>query len=183
MTAALLIIDVQTALCTGPSATFEAERVIRRINDVSARMRAAGGLVVVIQHESPEGPFVHGSQGWKLAPDLVTAPTDVYLRKTATDSFHRTDLETILRSHGITRLIVCGMQSDFCVDTTVRRALALGFPVTLVADGHTTVDNEVLTARQITAHHNATLANITSFGPRAEAVPADLLTTRFFTTL
>ncbi|HSN67823.1 MAG TPA: cysteine hydrolase, partial [Thermoanaerobaculia bacterium] len=56
--------------------------------------------------------------------------------------------------------------------TTTRRALALGYPVTLVADGHTTIDNGVLKAAQITAHHNETLSNITSFGPRATAVPA-----------
>jgi hypothetical protein len=58
------------------------------------------------------------------------------------------------------------------VDTTTRRALALGYPVTLVSDAHTTLDNGTLTAAQISAHHNETLANIASFGPRAVAVPA-----------
>ena len=61
------------------------------------------------------------------------------------------------------------MAYETCTD---RRALALGYPVTLVADGHSTVDNRVLTASQITAHHNETLSNISSFGPRAVAVPA-----------
>jgi nicotinamidase-related amidase len=72
----------------------------------------------------------------------------------------------------VTELVLCGMQSDFCVDTTTRRALALGYPVVLVSDGHTTVDNAVLSAAQITAHHNETLTNITSFGPRVRALPA-----------
>ena len=70
------------------------------------------------------------------------------------------------------RLVICGFQSEFCVDTTTRRALALGYPVTLVADGHSTLDNSVLTAAQIAAHHNETLSNISSFGPRAQAVRA-----------
>jgi len=77
-----------------------------------------------------------------------------------------------LQARGITKLVICGFQSEFCVDTTTRRALALGYPVTLVADGHSTTDNGVLKAAQISAHHNETLANIDSFGPRAEAVPA-----------
>jgi nicotinamidase-related amidase len=64
------------------------------------------------------------------------------------------------------------MHSEFCIDTTVRRALALGFPVTLVADGHTSAGNAVLGAPQVIAHHNATLAAIASFGPRATPVPA-----------
>ena len=172
MTAALLIVDVQHALCHGEYAGYESDRVISRINSVSERVRQSGGLVVVIQHESSSGPLVHGSAGWQLAKGLITAPADVLVRKTATDSFHNTELHAILQQHGVSRLIICGLQSEFCVDTTTRRALALGYPVTLVADGHTTLDNATLKAAQISAHHNETLSNITSFGPRAVAVPA-----------
>jgi nicotinamidase-related amidase len=56
------------------------------------------------------------------------------------------------------------------VDTTTRRALALGYPVVLVADAHTTEDKEHLSAAQIIRHHNATLTNIESFGPRVRAI-------------
>ena len=63
--------------------------------------------------------------------------------ETATDSFHRTELAAVLERHGVTSLAVCGMQSDFCVDTTTRCALALGYPVQVIADGHTTVDDGV----------------------------------------
>jgi len=81
-------------------------------------------------------------------------------------------LSELLASRGVTDLIVCGLQSEFCVDSTVRRAMALGYPVVLVADGHTTVDNGVLSAGQIAAHHNWTLSNIESYGPRTTAVLA-----------
>ena len=172
MPTALLIIDVQQALCTGEHAAFESDRVIERINTVAARARSAGVPVVLIQHESPEPPLQHGSAGWQLAEGLHTQATDLRMRKRATDSFHNTELQALLQARAIDHLVVCGLQSDFCVDTTTRRALALGYPVTLVADGHSTVDNGVLTAAQISAHHNATLSNITSFGPRATAMPA-----------
>lgn len=169
---ALLVIDVQQALCSGRHATFQADRVIERINEAARKARAAGAPVVVIQHESADAPFVHGSAGWQVAEGLEASPTDLFVRKTATDSFHRSGLHELLQSHGVMQLAICGMQSDFCVDTTTRRALALGYPVQLLADAHTTMDNGVLTAAQITAHHTATLTNITSFGPRAVAVPA-----------
>jgi len=164
---AVLVIDVQRGLCEGEYQTFDAAGVIDRINAVTAKARAAGALVVIIQHESNEGLLVHGSRGWELAPQLQIAATDTMLRKTATDSFHRTELEAILNRHGVSELVICGMQSDFCVDSTTRRALALGFPVVLVSDGHTTLDNKHLTAVQITQHHNETLSNIESFGVRA----------------
>jgi nicotinamidase-related amidase len=167
MATALLIIDVQHALCSGEYAAFEIERVIDRINLVSQHVRERGGLVVVVQHQSNHGPLVRSSEGWKLAGDLLTSQTDIVLSKAASDAFHNTELQNLLQSRGVTKLIVCGLQSEFCVDTTVRRALALGYPVTLVADGHSTVANGTLTALQISAHHNETLANLSSFGPRA----------------
>ena len=55
------------------------------------------------------------------------------------------------------------MQTEFCVDTTVRAASSRGFDVVLVADGHTTGDT-ALSAAQIIAHHNATLANLAQVG-------------------
>ncbi len=67
------------------------------------------------------------------------------------------------------------MQTGFCVDTTTRRALALGFPVVLVEDAHTTEGNRHLTAAQVIRHHNTTLANITSFGPRVRTIPTAAL--------
>lgn len=128
--------------------------------------------IVVVQHESPGGLLAYGSDAWQLADGLITSPTDLRLRKTTPDSFLRTELDALLRVRGVTHLTICGLQSDFCIDTTTRRALALGYPVTLVADGHSTVDNAILTAAQITAHHNVTLAGISSFGPRAIPLPA-----------
>ncbi len=112
---------------------------------------------------------MYGTQGWQVAIALETQPTDTYIRKKATDSFHQTDLHAVLQAKGVQNLIICGFQSEFCVDTTTRRALALGYPVVLVSDGHSTMDNITLSAAQISAHHNETLSNIISFGPRVSA--------------
>lgn len=171
MKSALLVIDVQHALCTGPWAAFDIDGVIDRINAVAAKARAAGAPVLWIQHED-DGPLRYGSDGWQLDQRLAVQPDDIRLRKTATDSFHKTELRALLQARDVGRLIVCGLQSDFCVDSTIRRALALGYPVVLVADAHSTVDNGILSAAQITAHHTATLASIESFGPRAIPVRA-----------
>jgi len=171
MTSALLVIDVQKFLCTGQWAAFEIDRVIGNINAVSAKARAAGAPVVFIQHED-DGPLQSESDAWQLDERLDVRPEDLRVRKTTCDSFQKTQLQETLQSRGVDRLVVCGLQTDFCVDTTVRRALGLGYPVTLVADAHSTVANGVITAAQIVAHHNVTLANIDSFGPKVSAIPA-----------
>jgi nicotinamidase-related amidase len=172
MTSALLIIDVQQILCSGKYVSHDVDGVIQHINLVSRRARAGGALVVVVQHETKNGNMDHGTDGWSLAPALEVRGSDVFLRKVASDAFHGTDLHELLRSRCITDLIICGLQSEFCVDTTTRRAMALGYPVRLVSDGHSTIDNGVLSAPQITAHHNKTLSDLDSFGPRTVAVPA-----------
>lgn len=173
MSTAVLVIDVQHALCTGAEAAYDFIGVIERINAVSAKARAIGALVIFVQHEEAEGAFKFGSDGWQLASGIETRSDDVRVRKTTPDSFNLTELHALLQARGITHLAICGLQSDFCVDTTVRRALALGYEVLLVADAHSTVDNGVLSAAQIIAHHNATLSNITSFGPRARLFLAE----------
>jgi nicotinamidase-related amidase len=173
MTSALLIIDVQNALCAGEWAAYDIDATVDRINCLARRARTAGAPVFLIQHEASDGPLRFGSAGWQLYERLEVQPSDLLLRKTASDSFYRTALHSQLRSRDVSGLIVCGLQSEFCVDSTVRGALALGFPVVLVADGHTTLDNGVISAAQISAHHNVTLANLGSFGPRVTTTPAD----------
>lgn len=169
---ALLVIDVQQGLCDGETRPFELDAVIARINAVSAKARAAGVPVILIQHEGRHGYLEHGTPGWRLHRDLHVEPSDLRVRKTATDSFHRTALQAVLERHGVTTLVVCGMHTEFCVDTTIRRALALGYPVTLVADAHTSEGSAALAPAQVIAHHNDVLSNITSFGPRVRPVPA-----------
>ena len=127
------------------------------------------------QHESENGPLDYGSINWQLHRGLVVQDEDIKIRKTTPDSFLRTNLETILNSKGINDLIICGYASEFCVDTTVRRAAALGFTVSLVSDAHTTHDKDHTSAAKIREHHNCTLPNISSFGPKIAAIKSDLL--------
>ena len=162
---ALLVIDVQDGLCCGKWACHDIDTVIARINGLAKAARAAGAPVVFVQHEEADG-LVHGSAAWQLDARLDAQPDDLHLRKTACDSFHRTELQALLRSRGVDAIVACGLQSEFCVDSTVRGALAHGYPVTLAADAHSTLDNGVLTAAQISAHHNATLGSLGSYGPR-----------------
>lgn len=170
MSTALLVIDVQQGLCEGADAAYDAPTIIARINQVAARARRAGVPVIFVQHESASGDLPYGTAAWALARGLEVNAGDIRVRKTTPDAFLNTELETILKRFAVTELAICGMHTEFCVDTTTRRALALGYPVILVEDAHTTAGNAVLTPRQVIDHHNATLTQIASFGSRARTV-------------
>jgi nicotinamidase-related amidase len=86
-------------------------------------------------------------------------PDDTVVHKRSCDAFLDTTLEQVLRESGIDRLIITGCATDYCVDTTVRAALARGWPTIVPSDGHTTADRPHLSATQIIAHHNAIWAD------------------------
>ncbi len=172
MRTALLVIDVQRAFFEAEPRPHEADAVVDRINALSSRARAAEVPVVVIQHEARTDQVEHGSPGWELEPRLAVVEHDARVRKTTPDSFLRTPLGGLLAAWGTERVVLCGYASEFCIDTTARRAAALGFAVVLASDAHTTHDAPHLSAERIRAHHNATLPGITSFGPAIEARPS-----------
>lgn len=176
MKQALLVIDVQRGLFDTAPRPDEADAMVDRINALAARARAAGVPVVFVQHEEPPpSELAHGSPGWCLERRLVVESTDAHVRKTTPDSFLRTDLGALLERWGTEQVVVCGYASEFCVDTTTRRAAALGYPVVIAADAHTTHDKPHATAAQIRAHHNATLPAIGSFGrPIVARAAADI---------
>jgi uncharacterized membrane protein len=63
------------------------------------------------------------------------------------------------------------MKTEFCVDTTCRAAPEHGFRTVLISDAHTTMDNKYLSASEIIAHHNVTLAGpFVTLAPRLAGV-------------
>ncbi|AJQ95599.1 cysteine hydrolase family protein [Gynuella sunshinyii] len=164
MKSAILVIDVQTVLFDPKPQPFESAVVLDKINTINDWARAVEFPVIFIQHERADSVIEFGSDGWKLQSELRTSPNDHFVRKTTPDSFLRTNLEDLLHELNIGHLFICGYASEFCVDTTTRRAAGLGYPVTLISDAHTTHDKPHATAEQIRVHHNMTLPEITSFG-------------------
>ena len=170
MTSALLVIDVQSGLFDGEPRPDDADAVIARLNSLIARARDAGTPVIFVRHERIGTLLEPGTPGWAFQAKLDVHDDDLIVGKTSPDAFLRTSLEGLLQSLGVDRLVIGGYASDFCVDTTTRRAAALGYPVTLAADAHTTHDKPHLTAARIREHHNATLVDIVSFGVPIDAV-------------
>jgi nicotinamidase-related amidase len=165
---ALVIIDVQNAILRGVGSTraqhtdAALEAAVGRIAGLLARARAASKPVVIVQHDGgPNHRLAVGSEGWQVRKELIPRAGEALVRKRSCDSFFETDLADRLAERGIKpgagRLIVAGCMTEFCVDTTCRRAVSLGYDITLAADGHMTADAGGLTFEQIIAHHNAVL--------------------------
>jgi nicotinamidase-related amidase len=161
---AVVVIDVQNAILDIPGMKRPAEThaafdgLVARIATFVERARNRGFPVLFVQHDGQPGHRLErGSSGWQIRPELAPIRDALIIHKTACDSFFKTTLESELASRRIDRLIVGGCMTQYCVDTSVRRAVSLGYDVTLAEDGHLTADSEPLTFDQIIAHHNVLL--------------------------
>ena len=165
MTKALLIIDVQNAILSGkatperqPQLDSALDQTVARLASLQEKARRAGVPVLLVQHDGASGHrLAVGTPGWALRQEIAPKQGEVVVHKKSADSFFETDLAERLDERSVTHLIVGGCMSQFCVDTTVRRAVSIGYDVTLIADGHTTGDTTTLTFSEIVAHHNETL--------------------------
>ena len=157
---ALLIVDVQVGMFESAiiPPVHGGNELLIRIASLISKARAAELPIFFMQHNGGKGhPLEAGTAGWTIHPAVAPAERDVVIQKLTSDSFKDTPLQHQLQTLEAGRLIVAGIQTEFCVDTTCRRAFSLGYDVTLVSDAHSTWDTDVLSADQIIAHHNKTL--------------------------
>jgi nicotinamidase-related amidase len=155
---ALLVIDVQNGMFADDDPVYQGAELLATIGDLLAKARAADAAVIYVQHNGGPGhPLEPGSAGWPIHPAIAPAAGEPVIGKTTPDSFHETRLQAELEARGVVKLVVAGIQTEICVDTTCRRAASLGYQTTLVRDAHSTWDSRTLSAVQIIAHHNDTL--------------------------
>lgn len=105
------------------------------LTDLFPAKRDRGNPSLRIGDEGPMGRLlVRGSAGHDIVPELAPIEGEVVLDKPGKDAFYGTDLETILRAHGTTHLVVTGVTTEVCVQTTVRAANDRGFDCLILSD-------------------------------------------------
>lgn len=167
---ALLVIDMQVGLFHGPDKPHDGQHVLDHVNRLIGKARRAGAPILAARHTGPQGsPIEAGSPYWQLLPELeIDAGKDILFDKMRPSCFLGTNLAATLASAGVGELVIVGMKTQYCIDTTCRVAAEQGLRVLLPADAHTCMDTPALPARAIIDHHNATLA-----GPFARVLKAD----------
>lgn len=157
--AALLVIDVQNGAFDGVRCPpiSDADRLLSNARRLIDAAREAGAPVVFIQHCDTAGAFEEGTPHWQLHPMLSTHAGDAVVTKRQSSAFEGTDLSSVLATANATQLVLCGLQSEFCVSNTARSALANRFAVLIADDAHATWPSNGRSAGEISRHANAAL--------------------------
>jgi len=144
MNTALVLIDIQNDYFPGGKCElFEANQCAAQAEKALTLFRKRGLPVVFVQHVSRDAGasfFLPDTEGVRLHERLCPTAAETLIVKHAPDSFQETDLQERLRALNIERLVICGMMSHMCVDTTVRSAYRLGYAVIVPGDACTTKD-------------------------------------------
>jgi nicotinamidase-related amidase len=165
----LLLIDVQVNMLQDAFPVEGSGPLLERLRRLLRSARDAGAPVIFVRNSGGAGdPDERGTPGWELHPALQPAEGDVVLDKTTANTFASTNLAQELSARGITRLVIAGVQSELCIRETALGALALGYPVTLVLDGHSTYDGKDRKASAISAAVNEELFTRTTLIPARE---------------
>lgn len=166
MTTALILVDIQKGLDdpwygvrNNPDAEKNAAELLEHWRDRNLP-------VVHIQHLStnPVSPLFPGKPGVAHKPELAPQGDEPVMQKNVNSGFIGTDLELWLRERGIEKVVIAGLTTNHCVETTTRMAGNLGFDATLAHDacaahGLTGPDGTHYPADQV---HAMSLANIAS---------------------
>lgn len=144
MKEAVLVIDVQNDYFKGGKwELHESEKAAEVASRLIQQYREANTEIIYIQHFNEQQNaafFEKGTPGSDIHESVKPLESERVFIKHVPNSFYQTDLDDYLKTKGITKLIICGMMSHMCVDTTVRAAKDFGYQVDLVANACATKD-------------------------------------------
>jgi nicotinamidase-related amidase len=144
---ALVVIDMQNEFASA------ANPILAEVNATIASARRAGIPVIFSQHGHPDpeneektsvlvrwwgvsGSIRKGAHNWELLSNLDVAPNEIILDEKMTyDAFYRTRLKSILDEQNVDTVIISGVLTQFCCETTARSAFVQNYDVIFLSDG------------------------------------------------
>ena len=152
-TVILLVIDMQKALVDEELYDFCAFRdgVVRLVGAA----RKQGVEVVFAQHDAgPGSGLTAGDEGFEIIDELRPEPGEKVFVKTINSCFGNRDFKAFMERQEDKRLMIVGLQTNYCVDATVKSAFERGFAVIIPEGTNSTFDNDYMTGETTVRYYN-----------------------------
>lgn len=146
MKTALLVVDVQNALIKAKP--YHVDIFLNDLKRLIFHCRKNAIEVIFVRHHDDD--LKYGSHDWEIFSELEPSSEEKIIDKTFNSAFRDTELRKYLDQRGISQVIITGMQTELCIDATIKVAFEFGYKVIVPKGLTSTFDNRLLTAETLT---------------------------------
>ncbi len=148
----LIVIDMQKALLV--EELYNVENLIANVKKLIETARENGIEVLFVQHDAGEGTgFSVGDEGFEIAEAVAPKPGEKVFVKTINSCFGNKDFTAYLETEKDDELMIVGLQTNYCIDATVKSAFERGYYVAVPEDAHSTFDNPYMNGETTCAYY------------------------------
>ena len=149
----LLVVDVQTGITNDTLYEFSVFK--KALGELLRAARAHGIEVVYVRHDDgPECALTKGKPEFEIAEEFQPQAGERIFGKQMNSPFKASGLLEYLQGKGETQLIVAGLQTDYCIDATVKCGFEHGFSLLVPMEANTTTDNSFMTGEKSHRYYN-----------------------------
>ena len=149
----LLVIDMQNALIDDELYAFDT--FMERTTKLIDAARKNNVEVVYVQHDAGEGSgFSVGDEAFEIAEEVAPKEGEKVFVKTINSCFGNKDFKAYMEAQEDKRLMIIGLQTNYCIDATVKSAFERGFEVIIPEGTNSTFDNDYMTGETTVKYYN-----------------------------
>lgn len=154
----LLVVDTQKAITNNKLYQFEIFEY--RVRELIHKARQNGIEVIFVRHDDgPGNELTKGNEGFEIYEKFKPINNELIFDKTVNSSFKDTGLLEYLIHKGENTVIIVGLQTDYCIDATIKAGFEHGFKVIVPENTNSTFDNNYMSAEQTYNYYNKFMWN------------------------
>ena len=148
----LIVIDMQKALMDDE--LYNRDGLLKNVAALIDAARANGVEVIYVQHDAGPGTgFSVGDEAFEIADEVAPQAGEKVFVKTINSCFGNKDFTAYLEAAKDDTLMIVGLQTNFCIDATVKSAFERGYDVIVPEGAHSTFDNPYMTGETTCAYY------------------------------
>ena len=154
----LLVIDTQKALMNSELFEFELfKSSVVKLIDIARKNEIE--VIFVRHNEGDYGELSKGKSGFEIYEEFTPKENELIFDKTFNSAFKGTGLNVYLNRKGVSDVIVVGLQTDYCIDATIKAGFELGYRMIVPAYANSTFDNQYLSSDETYSYYNEFIWN------------------------
>ena len=142
----LLVVDVQKGIVN--DRLYEGNRFILNVKKLIDQAHQKNVEIIYLRHDDGQGELLHpGNPEYEIDESICVKPDEKIFDKIHNSSFFDTGLDEYLKGKGEDTIIICGLQSEYCIDATIKSGYKRGYQMIVPDGANTTVDHEYMSGK------------------------------------